>query len=281
MLWAGFTGRLVLAGFLGAVSICGFAFSQTGAQDDCRTNPAIRCGPNRGRPTPTPTRGTNNNRRPPRPSGQNAPAASVSAAPLGLQWWLLKEDGKGALKPVNVVHDGARESLRVNATFSPNEQLRLAVRAEQDGYLYVIHQPSARGDGRLLFPSRYYKSGDGHVRKGQTFYLPDGLDSPVSWLSLSAGAASETLRLIFSPTRIGVLPNPSLTAGGEVTVKAQLIENMLQYSPQELTYKVGYDDVVTVTKKPNGRGNRNIIEVLTLSGTGADKAAASGPAEKD
>lgn len=270
----------MLAGLLGAVLICGLAFSQTGAQDDCRTNPLIRCGPSKSKPTPTPTRTSNSNRRP-RPGGHTT-AATSAPAELTIKWWLLKEDSKGALNSVVVGYDGPRESYRFNETFSPNEQLRLAVRAEQDGYLYVIHQPSPRADGRLLFPSRYYKSAQGYVRKGQTFYLPDGLDSPKSWLSLSAGAASETLRVIFSPTPIRELPNPSLTVVGDVPVKAQLMENMLKYSPKELTYSFNPEvSVVTVTKKLNGGGRRNIVEVLTLSGTGADKAATAGPVEKD
>lgn len=261
--------------------VCGLAFSQTGAQDDCRTNPAIRCGPNRARPTPAPTRAPNGIRRP-RSNGQTAAVASAPAAPLELQWWLLKEDEKGAFNTVAVVYDGPREALRVDETFSPAQQLRFAVRAEQDGYLYVIHQPAPGRDGRLLFPSRYYKSGEGYVRKGQTFYLPDGLDSPISTLSLRPGAASESLRLIFSPVRIRDMPNPSLTTGGDVPVRAQFIDNMLKYSATDLTYSFGKDNnVVKVTRKSNGGGNRNIVEVVTLSGRGSDKAAASGPAGND
>lgn len=264
-MWAAFTRRLTLAALCGGVITCGLVFSQT--QDDCKNNPAVWCGPNRNKaPTPAATRAPNNNRRPPRPVAQTPPRP---AAPLELHWWVLKRDGKGALREVSIVNDRAREALSIDETFAPSDMLRLAVRAEQDGYLYVIHQPTPQEDGRLLFPSKYYKSADGLVRRGQTFYLPDGLSSPTSWLSLPSASSRETIRLVFSRTPVRELQHN----GGDATaVRKDLMESLLKYSPKELTYTVGYPD--SVAKVKGAGGGRSIVEVLTLNGPGADKAAA-------
>lgn len=272
-MWAGYTRRLVLVGLLGWGVMCGFVLSHTAAQqDDCKNNPAVWCGPNRNKaPAPGPARTPSTNRRPRPVAAQPAPRPAV---PLELHWWLLKGDGRGAWKPVSIGDDRAREVISIEDTFLPSDQLRLAVRAEQDGYLYVIHQPSPQGDGRLLFPSRYYKSAEGSVRKGQTFYLPDGLASPTAWLSLPTPVASETIRLVLSRERIRELQH---TGEEVVNVKKELIESLLKYSPKELSYRVGYPDNVAKVKRAGAGDGRNIVEMLTLSGAGADKAAA-GPA---
>lgn len=215
------------------------------------------------------------NRRPaPRQPRRTAPAMQ-RAALLTLQWRLLK-----------FTDDGLRKVVSADETFSPQDRLVLSVKPNQNGYLYIVRQPSADGDARLLFPSRYYNGGGNYVRKNQEFVLPSDCSDFAApcWFSLPPSAANERLTLIFSRDRIEELPNQAPLTGGAMFVRGRLISGLLGASEQQLQRIPGVlaDRHTVWVRNTNAENNEEIIETLTLNGGGgATKAVASGPPPKD
>ncbi len=105
------------------------------------------------------------------------PASSVAAQPvpvmntayrpqgprpaLGLRYTILKKSG---YQPVEV---GS------GTVFHAGDRIRLAVEANDGGYLYVVNQGSS-GTWKLLFPSPEIKDGDNHVQKRVRYEIPSG-----------------------------------------------------------------------------------------------------------
>ncbi len=80
---------------------------------------------------------------------------------LGLRYTILKKAGD---QPVEV---GS------GTVFHAGDRIRLAVEANDDGYLYVVNQGSS-GTWKLLFPSSEIKDGDNHVQKRVRYEVPSG-----------------------------------------------------------------------------------------------------------
>jgi hypothetical protein len=80
---------------------------------------------------------------------------------LGLRYTILKKAGD---QPVEV---GS------GTVFHAGDRIRLAVEANDDGYLYVVNQGSS-GTWKLLFPSPEIKDGDNHVQKRVRYEVPSG-----------------------------------------------------------------------------------------------------------
>lgn len=246
--------RLFRAGSAGLLSaLCGVAASPTAAQDIWREPVQIQRQPTKPGRKPAPRQAA------------RRVATVQRAALLTLQWRLLK-----------FTEDGLRRVVNVNDTFSPQDRLVLAVKANQSGYLYVVRQPSSGGDGRLLFPARNYNGGRNYVPKDYEFVLPsDCSDFTVPcWLSLPPSAGKEALTLIFSRDQIDELPN-TVAAGGVQTVGAQRLAALVAASEQKLQRIPGVlSDRFTVwVRNTNAANNEEIIETLTLNNAGSVKAA--------
>jgi len=105
------------------------------------------------------------------------PASSVAAQPvpvmntayrpqgprpaLGLRYTILKKSGD---QPVEV---------GPSTVFHAGDRIRLAVEANDGGYLYVVNQGSS-GTWKLLFPSPEIKDGDNHIQKRVRYEIPSG-----------------------------------------------------------------------------------------------------------
>jgi hypothetical protein len=110
-------------------------------------------------------------------AGGRGPASSVAAQPvpvmntayrpqgprpaLGLRYTILKKSGD---QPVEV---GS------GTVFHAGDRIRLAVEANDSGYLYVVNQGSS-GTWKLLFPSPEIKDGDNHIQKRVRYEIPSG-----------------------------------------------------------------------------------------------------------
>jgi hypothetical protein len=80
---------------------------------------------------------------------------------LGLRYTILKKKGEEQAEA-----DG-------DATFHAGDRIRLAVEANDDGYLYVVNRGSS-GTWKLLFPSPEIKDGDNRVQKRVRYEVPSG-----------------------------------------------------------------------------------------------------------
>jgi len=102
-------------------------------------------------------------------SGSNGAVPVVQAAyrpqgphpALGLRYTILKKKG-----------DDQAEADS-DATFHAGDRIRLAVEANDDGYLYVVNRGSS-GTWKVLFPSPETKDGDNRVQKRVRYEIPSG-----------------------------------------------------------------------------------------------------------
>jgi hypothetical protein len=105
----------------------------------------------------------------PAPLSANEPIPVVHAAykpqgphpALGLRYTILRRVGE--------------EQAEVNneTTFRAGDRIRLAVEANDDGYLYVVNRGSS-GTWKLLFPSPEIKDGDNRIHKHARYEIPSG-----------------------------------------------------------------------------------------------------------
>src|SRR5579863_3460674 len=80
---------------------------------------------------------------------------------LGLRYTILKKKGE------------EQAEADADGTFHAGDRIRLAVEANDDGYLYVVNRGSS-GTWKLLFPSPEIKDGDNRVQKRVRYEIPSG-----------------------------------------------------------------------------------------------------------
>lgn|SRR5215213_1068819 len=142
--------------------------------------------------------------------------------------------------------DGSQAESSLASVFHAGDRLRLGVTANQDGFLYVIHQKEAQ-DGQVLFPDSRVNNGENYVSKNQEFILPP-LNCPAQspdecWYPVTDDPEKEYFIFVFSRDQITDLPNnpgsneaarQALTQG---ILKREVIESYLR-SARLQDYKI-------------------------------------------
>ena len=80
---------------------------------------------------------------------------------LGLRYTILKRTGDGEVE------------MDADAVFHAGDRIRLAVEANDEGYLYVVNRGSS-GTWKVLFPSLEIKDGDNHIQRRVRLEIPSG-----------------------------------------------------------------------------------------------------------
>ena len=192
-----------------------------------------------------------------RKSHPRAKPQPVEQAPLlSLQWRVLK-----------LRQDGSQEEINPIAKFFPGDLLRLAVRTNQDGYLYIIHQKGKDLDGQIIFPDSRINDGQNYVTRNQEFIVPSncptGPNQPPCALPVLPPAGQEFFTLIFSRDMLLDLPNKAAEAGG--AIKPEVLQQVLQGSGQKLVPKPGTSRYALKIINVNNKDNEEIIYPLILN----------------
>ncbi len=124
--------------------------------------------------------------------------------------------------------DGSIGESSVASRFHVGDQLRLAVTANQEGYLYIVYQKENE-DGLVMFPDSRVQNGENYVPKNKEFILPP-VDCPLPdpagcWYTVSDDPAKEFFIIVFSRDQILDLPN---APGGAAAVKSALANGILK-----------------------------------------------------
>ena len=106
--------------------------------------------------------------------------AVASGVRLGLRYTVLKRV-EGEMAPV-----------APDSTFRAGDRIQISVEANDNGYLYIVHQGSS-GTWKPLFPSAEIEDGNNRVEKGRTYIMPPG-----SRFYFDEQAGEEKLFLILS-----------------------------------------------------------------------------------
>jgi hypothetical protein len=160
-------------------------------------------------------------RKPPS-SGTRKP---VERKPLLTLQWRLFERGDG----------NVNNEVDPKKVFAFNDQVKLAITANQAGYLYVVNQPEGK-DGVLLFPDPNVNGGKNYVAKNKEYRIPDNcVDQPDPkdcWMRWSPEPETENLIVIFSRDEITTLPS-SVKKALDV-IKREDIENIVARSSKKV-----------------------------------------------
>ena len=106
--------------------------------------------------------------------------AVASGVRLGLRYTVLKRV------------EGEMVAVAPDATFRAGDRIQISVEANDNGYLYIVHQGSS-GTWKPLFPSAEIEDGNNRVEKGRTYIMPPG-----SRFYFDEQAGEEKLFLILS-----------------------------------------------------------------------------------
>lgn len=153
---------------------------------------------------------------------------------LTLQWRLLERGDKNVQQEANP-----------SRVFQNEDQLKLAVTANQDGYLYVIHRMD-NGDGRLVFPDPRSNEGRNEVKKNQEYvvpsYCPTFPDPNDCWWEMAPPTGSENFIVVFSRDEFEKLPRRVTVNNGEYEypiINRDLIEDLISSSRQKVREATG------------------------------------------
>jgi hypothetical protein len=193
-----------------------------------------------------------------RPSVRRRP---VMRAPLlTIQYRLIKRGDRGELLDTSP-----------STVFFTGDQVKIAITANQDGYLYIIHNSQGE-DGELVFPDSRINNGLNFITRNTEYVVPGScpkfLNPRDCWYQMDEIAGREEFTLVFSRDAISSLPNKAIGSSG--LIKENVIREIRGQSGQEveessLRKGVGAGNYVIWVRNRNSRDNEELIYTIGLS----------------
>lgn len=156
------------------------------------------------------------------------------AALLTLQWRLLERGDNNVQKEADP-----------SQVFHNEDQLKLAITTNQDGYLYVINRMD-NGDGRLVFPDPRSNEGRNVVKKNQEYVVPSYCPSFPNpndcWWEMAPPTGRENFIVVFSRDEYDKLPRRVAIDNGDYQypiISRDLIEDLVNTSRQKVREATG------------------------------------------
>lgn len=206
-----------------------------------------------------------------RPVARKAKANRIRSKPLPkrpqparlltVQWRVLKQDmNKQGLEvdPLLPVYTG--------------ERIRLAVKVNQDGYLYIIQntEGSQSEEGAVIFPDARINGGNNFVKRDDEIIIPSNCAEEHQedcWFLMEPPAGREAVTVIFSRDQITTLPNTAAEASS--MVKKHVISSLQNSSPNPKYDKqpksAGKGRFVTWATNMNPRDNEELVTTFYLT----------------
>lgn len=186
------------------------------------------------------------------------------------------------LRLMLVSRDGGEAEVNPRAAFLPTDRLRLSVKANQRGFLYIIRQKSPESDGEIIFPTALVNNGNNLVSANYEYVLPANCPKNIipnkrdCALTLFPfdDAPQEFYTLIFSRDKLVGLPDdvknvrlsPSnMMSAGKMTSAALI--NLIEDSNQDLVSQTGDSPYAVRIVNINEKDNEEIIETFVLNKT--------------
>jgi hypothetical protein len=184
------------------------------------------------------------------------------------------------LRLLNVDKEGNETEVNPIAAFTTNDRLRMSIKANQTGYLYVIRQASPEADGEIIFPTTLVNNGSNLVKANVEYVLPR--NCPAEYVSEPRDCAlqlfpynespQEFFTLIFTRDSLVDLPNDvkntrvslaNLMSAGKITAKTMI--DLIEDSGQDLISQQGDTPFAMRIVNINPKDNEEIIETFVLS----------------
>jgi hypothetical protein len=191
-----------------------------------------------------------------KPRRARKPQAVERAPLLALEWRVFK-----------VKDDSSQEETSPLAVFHAGDRLRLGVKTNQNGYLYIIHQASPTQPGQIIFPDSRVNGGRNDVARNQQFILPSACPAEIKprdcALIVRPPAGKEVFTLIFTRDPMTDLPNSATEAQGGIPV--DVLIKLKNDSGQTLRRLKGSTVQSVLVINTNTRDNEDIFETLLLN----------------
>lgn len=184
------------------------------------------------------------------------------------------------LRLLNVDNEGKENEVAPFVAFTPNDRLRMSIKANQTGYLYVIRQASPEADGEIIFPTTLVNNGSNFVKANVEYvlprncpleYVPEPRDCALQLFPYSE-APQEYFTLIFTRDSLINLPNDvkntrvslaNLMSAGKISAKTMI--DLIEDSGQDLISQQGDTPYAMRIVNINPKDNEEIIETFVLS----------------
>lgn len=184
------------------------------------------------------------------------------------------------LRLLNVDKDGKESEVNPIAAFTTNDRLRMSIKANQTGYLYVIRQASPEADGEIIFPTTLVNNGSNFVkanveyvlpRNCPTDYVPNPRDCALQLFPYDE-SPQEFFTLIFTRDSLVDLPDDvkntrvslqNLMSAGKIGAKTLI--DLIEESGQDLISQQGDTPFAMRIVNINPKDNEEIIETFVLS----------------
>lgn len=196
------------------------------------------------------------------------PVVKISVLPLAVQLRLLTVD-----------EDGKETEIDPYSKFTTSDRLRLSLKTNQRGYLYVIHQKAPDVDGEIIFPTPLVNNGSNYIAANKDYILPsncpkDTISSPIDCsltLLSSEDAPQEYFTVIFTRDNLVDLPNDvrnkrgslqNLVSAGKIPFSS--IVDLIEDSGQDLVIQPGDTPAAMRIINKNVKDNEEIIETFII-----------------
>lgn len=176
--------------------------------------------------------------------------------------------------------DGSEVEANPLASFTQRDRLRLSVKANQPGFLYIIRQRSQDEEGEIIFPTTLVNNGSNLVAANLEYVLPfncpkDAVPNPrdcALTLFPAEESPQEYFTLIFTRDQLLDLPNDvqntrvslaNLMSAGKIEPKT--LVDLIEDSNQDLVSQVGDSPFAVRIININAKDNEEIIETFVLN----------------
>ncbi len=184
------------------------------------------------------------------------------------------------LRLLLVNRDGSESEFNPTGTFTPDDRLRLSVKANQRGFLYIIRQQSPEADGEIIFPTSLVNGGKNLISANYEYVIPNNCPKDAVpnqrdcalILSPYKDAPQEFFTVIFTRDQLVDLPDDvrktrvslkELMTAGKMPTKTLI--DLIEDSNQDLVSQTG-DTLFSVRiVNQNADDNEEIIETFILN----------------
>ncbi len=184
------------------------------------------------------------------------------------------------LKLLLVNKDGSESEVNPLASFTPYDRLRLSVKANQRGFLYIIRQQSPEEDGEIIFPTTLVNSGKNLVSANYEYVIPKNCPKDVIAAPRECAltlfpydeSPQEFFTLIFTRDQLVGLPDDvkntrvglaNLMSAGKLQSKT--LVDLIEDSGQDLVSQMGDTPYAVRIINVNPKDNEEIIETFVLN----------------
>ncbi len=184
------------------------------------------------------------------------------------------------LRLLTVDSEGRENEVNPIAAFTPNDRLRMSIKANQSGYLYVIRQASPEADGEIIFPTTLVNNGSNLVKANTEYvlpsncpkeYVPEPRECALTLFPYDQ-APQEYFTLIFTRDSLVDLPSDvkntrvsltNLMSAGKIGAKTLI--DLIDDSGEDLISQQGDTPFAMRIVNINPKDNEEIIETFVLS----------------